>query len=337
MAYRMVPFLLCVGRGVPAHHPVLSAAAAAALVGGDTPEAQEKRQPPGSPKRRKGTATRASTTTPSAAVWRMTMPTVMGDVAVRVERSPHHNGTVATATATATPSWAQRYFDLLLTAEDDTAAGEMPPSSPTHATHSATQVVKGTVTADDDPTAAPLWPPPRMANETSGAYAARCWAAYHARQPAPRGPGAVAPRSQLSSSADAESGVMYEEVYPSASLRRGLTDAATAHRCLAPHSPCRNLIGGGHAEALLAIDRYAAMVARGELSEAAACWALLCDTKSAPLSLALRTRAVEVEREVRASVVAHRRLRREGLRRTRSVVCHGARARTLMGLPSLSQ
>eukprot|EP00796_Vickermania_ingenoplastis_P006218 gene6218-4476_t len=52
---------------------------------------------------------------------------------------------------------------------------------------------------------------------------------------------------------------------------------------------------------ILALDRYAALIARGELSVPAACWALLCDSSSSDVVVYIRSHAVDLEKEVTAT------------------------------------
>lgn len=68
----------------------------------------------------------------------------------------------------------------------------------------------------------------------------------------------------------------------------------------------RNVIGGGLAEIIISLDRYAALIARDELSVAAASWALLRDTSNVEVVQYLRFHAVELEREVIAATTAHK-------------------------------
>ncbi|KPI85439.1 hypothetical protein ABL78_5493 [Leptomonas seymouri] len=90
----------------------------------------------------------------------------------------------------------------------------------------------------------------------------------------------------------------------------------------------RNVVGGGLAELLLTVDRYAALIVRGELTLSAACWATLCDTKSWWVVQRLRLTPREVERELVAAMAAHRRWQRRALARNRTLVgksSHGVR------------
>lgn len=82
----------------------------------------------------------------------------------------------------------------------------------------------------------------------------------------------------------------------------------------------RNTIGGGLAPLLLAMDCYGALVQRRDLTMSAACWAALCDTKSAFVVKELRRRTVEIEREIRMSVAAHEALSRLARRRNKTSV-----------------
>ncbi|RNF19179.1 uncharacterized protein Tco025E_04358 [Trypanosoma conorhini] len=66
----------------------------------------------------------------------------------------------------------------------------------------------------------------------------------------------------------------------------------------------RNVIGCGLAEVVLAIDRYAAMLARREITYAKACWAVLVDSK-ADVQPHLRSSAVAIEEELLAATAAH--------------------------------
>ncbi|RNF04456.1 hypothetical protein TraAM80_05172 [Trypanosoma rangeli] len=69
----------------------------------------------------------------------------------------------------------------------------------------------------------------------------------------------------------------------------------------------RNVIGCGLAEVVLAIDRYAAMLARREITYAKACWAVLVDSK-ADVQPFLRCSAVAIEKELLAATAAHEAL-----------------------------
>ncbi|PBJ78643.1 hypothetical protein BCY84_04184 [Trypanosoma cruzi cruzi] len=66
----------------------------------------------------------------------------------------------------------------------------------------------------------------------------------------------------------------------------------------------RNVIGCGLAEVVLAIDRYAAMLARREITYSKACWAVLVDSK-ADVQPYLRSSAVAIEKELIAATAAH--------------------------------
>ncbi|KAG5494335.1 hypothetical protein GH5_02348 [Leishmania sp. Ghana 2012 LV757] len=82
----------------------------------------------------------------------------------------------------------------------------------------------------------------------------------------------------------------------------------------------RNAVGGGLAELFLAIDRYAALIARGDLTLSAACWATLCDTKSWWVVQRLRVCSLEVERELLAATEAHKRWQQYALSRNHTLV-----------------
>jgi hypothetical protein len=89
-----------------------------------------------------------------------------------------------------------------------------------------------------------------------------------------------------------------------------------------------NVIGGGLAELLLAVDRYAALLARQELTLSAACWATLCDTKSWWVVQKLRSSPQEVERELVAATAAQRRWQRSAVARNHTMIgksSHGVR------------
>ncbi|KPA76581.1 hypothetical protein ABB37_07451 [Leptomonas pyrrhocoris] len=97
----------------------------------------------------------------------------------------------------------------------------------------------------------------------------------------------------------------------------------------------RNVIGGGLAELLLTVDRYAALIARGELTLSAACWATLCDTKSWWLVQRLRLTPREVERDLVAATAAHRRWQRRALMRNRTMVGKSSHGVSFDEYPSL--
>ncbi|ORC90605.1 uncharacterized protein TM35_000084030 [Trypanosoma theileri] len=77
------------------------------------------------------------------------------------------------------------------------------------------------------------------------------------------------------------------------------------------YSPCsipvshRNVIGCGLAEVIVAIDRYAAMLARRDITYAKACWAVLVDSK-ADVQPYLRCNAVAIEKDLIAGAEAHK-------------------------------
>lgn len=88
----------------------------------------------------------------------------------------------------------------------------------------------------------------------------------------------------------------------------------------------RNVIGGGLAELILSLDRYAALISRGELSVPAACWALLCDMVNPEAVFQLRSHAVMLEKEVMAATAAHKRLALEAVKANQTLVgksCQG--------------
>lgn len=88
----------------------------------------------------------------------------------------------------------------------------------------------------------------------------------------------------------------------------------------------RNVIGGGLAELIISLDRYAALISRGELTVPAACWALLCDMNNPEAVLQLRSHAVMLEKEAMAAAEAHKQLTLNALMANQTLVgksCHG--------------
>eukprot|EP00796_Vickermania_ingenoplastis_P004459 gene4459-3254_t len=71
---------------------------------------------------------------------------------------------------------------------------------------------------------------------------------------------------------------------------------------------------------ILALDRYAALIARGELSVPAACWALLCDSSSSDVVVYIRSHAVDLEKEVTATALAHEHFTTMVLKRHRTLL-----------------
>ncbi|KAG5469420.1 hypothetical protein LSCM1_02639 [Leishmania martiniquensis] len=100
---------------------------------------------------------------------------------------------------------------------------------------------------------------------------------------------------------------------------------------------CRNAVGGGLAELFLAVDRYAALIARGELTLSAACWATLCDTKSWWVVQRLRVCSLEVERELLAAAEAHKRWQQSALSRNRTLVGKSSHGICFHDYPFLAQ
>ncbi|GET91896.1 hypothetical protein, conserved [Leishmania tarentolae] len=82
----------------------------------------------------------------------------------------------------------------------------------------------------------------------------------------------------------------------------------------------RNVVGGGLAELLLAVDRYAALIARGDLALSAACWATLCDTKNWWVVQRLRVCPLEMERELVAATEAHKLWQQYAVSRNNTLV-----------------
>ncbi|CCW66239.1 unnamed protein product [Phytomonas sp. Hart1] len=99
----------------------------------------------------------------------------------------------------------------------------------------------------------------------------------------------------------------------------------------------RNLINGGLAELILAVDCYAALIARKELTVASACWAILCDTKHSNILLSLRNHAPDIEREVLAAVEAQEHLMQISNRWNQTCVGKSScAATTLMDYPAIA-
>lgn len=86
----------------------------------------------------------------------------------------------------------------------------------------------------------------------------------------------------------------------------------------------QNVLTGGLAEVVLAADRYAALIARGEMTVAAACWAVLCDQRYGGVLRHLRFEAIAVEQEVLAATAAHRIWQRQALKSNKTLVGSGA-------------
>lgn len=107
----------------------------------------------------------------------------------------------------------------------------------------------------------------------------------------------------------------------------GNTDTAATAAVPLPMTR-RNVVGGGLAELILAMDRYAALLARDEVTLSAACWAALCDTKSWWVVQQLRLTPVQVERELVAATAAHRRWQQRAVALHKTMVgksSHGIR------------
>ncbi|CCW63146.1 unnamed protein product [Phytomonas sp. EM1] len=99
----------------------------------------------------------------------------------------------------------------------------------------------------------------------------------------------------------------------------------------------QNIIYGGLAELILAVDCYAALIARKELTVASACWAILCDTKHSNILVSLRSHALDIEREVLAAVEAQKHLTRVANRTNQSCVGKSSgETTTLTGYPAIA-
>nr|CCC94251.1 conserved hypothetical protein [Trypanosoma congolense IL3000] len=87
-------------------------------------------------------------------------------------------------------------------------------------------------------------------------------------------------------------------------LQQGMVCVGTSEprQCVPPM--CRNVIGSGLAELVIAIDHMAAMVARRHITLANACWAILVDSK-ADIKPYLRFSALSIEKELLVMSKAH--------------------------------
>lgn len=184
------------------------------------------------------------------------------------------------------------------------------------------------------------WLPQQKIGECPKLYAERCWMSFVGeKKPS---------LSSISSTpSPEEAGKIVAEAHPPA--RTALDSVSAAHPALSPFfsppksqpvkkipSNFRNVIGGGLAELILSLDRYAALISRGEMSVPAACWALLCDMTNPEAVFQLRSRAVMLEQEVLNAVKAHKQFTLEALKINRSLVgksCHGGI--TLLNYPQL--
>lgn len=141
--------------------------------------------------------------------------------------------------------------------------------------------------------------PAAMHGETAKEYAARCWTCVKqacARAGPKQAPLTAAPTDQSASE-------------------------SSACRDFPPiPAECRNIIGGGLAELIISLDRYASLIARGEMDISAACWALLCDVSSPQIVFWLRRNALALEREVIAATAAQHDISRLALRMNRTLV-----------------
>ncbi|CAJ1011722.1 hypothetical protein Q4I28_007035 [Leishmania naiffi] len=99
----------------------------------------------------------------------------------------------------------------------------------------------------------------------------------------------------------------------------------------------RNVVGGGLAELFLAVDRYAALIARSDLTLSAACWATLCDTKSCWVVQRLRVCPLEMERELVAATEAHKRWQQYAISRNRTLVGKSSHGICFYDYPSLAK
>ncbi|AYU82130.1 hypothetical protein LdCL_330021800 [Leishmania donovani] len=99
-----------------------------------------------------------------------------------------------------------------------------------------------------------------------------------------------------------------ESLLSQTSIKASESHTPSSCDVLSPTLPLtrRNVVGGGLAELILAVDRYAALIARGELALSAACWATLCDTKNWWVVQRLRVCPLEMERELVAATEAHK-------------------------------
>ncbi|KAG5495114.1 hypothetical protein JKF63_02167 [Porcisia hertigi] len=98
----------------------------------------------------------------------------------------------------------------------------------------------------------------------------------------------------------------------------------------------RNVVGGGLAELILAVDLYAALIARGDLSLSSACWAMLCDTKSWQVVQRLRVCALETERELVAATEAHKRWQQYALSCNHTLVGKSSHSICFYDYPALA-
>lgn len=139
--------------------------------------------------------------------------------------------------------------------------------------------------------------------------------------------------TEKGSGGDAGSAAPYTHVFA-----EDRAPAQRTHACCSPVIRARrNAIGGGLAALLLAVDRYAALVARGDLTLSAACWATLCDSTSAEVVQLLRVNAPAVERELLMATAAHRRWHEHARARNRTLVGKSSHDVTCSSYPAAVQ
>lgn len=184
------------------------------------------------------------------------------------------------------------------------------------------------------------WLPQRKIGECPKLYAERCWMSFVGEKKQSLSFISTTPSPK-------EAGKTFAETHRP--CRNTLDSVCAAHPTLSPFfspqksesikkipSNFRNVIGGGLAELILSLDRYAALISRGEMSVPAACWALLCDMTNPEAVFQLRSRAVMLEQEVLSAVKAHKQFTLEALKINRSFVgksCNGGI--TLLNYPHL--
>lgn len=99
----------------------------------------------------------------------------------------------------------------------------------------------------------------------------------------------------------------------------------------------RNVVGGGLAELILAVDSYAALIARGDLALSTACWATLCDTKNWWVVQRLRVCPLEMERELVAATEAHKLWKQYTVSRNSTLVGKSSHGICFYDYPSLAK
>lgn len=244
--------------------------------------------------------------------------------------------------------WASSYFDLLdlfhewedATDETVTREGWGPGSPPPEkrcptsplvdqlrqhgwaARVEPTSVLSPNVVAQLNHTLRSL--PPRREDDTPQKYAERCWRTF------------VEGAGEKDHPMDYPGGGSDARLHDWTGTRRSVgTGAAPVASPAARDDPwrrrvppcCRNVIGGGLAELIISLDRYAALVSRGEVPLSSACWAILCDTANPDIVAHIRYHAVELEVEVIAAVRAHRHAMRAAMQNDKTLVgkgCNGS-------------